>query len=151
MADTSIWQALFPLIVEHGAHLVFTGISLLAGLALDAIRKHYKHAGADRALERLERIVNLAVHDVEQTVLPELKAAAADGKITSDEARNLRAAALYRAKSLLGKHGVKQMRGFADDLEQMIGTVIEAKVRELRVKQSMSPSLVPTSTPPAKS
>lgn len=134
-----LWKALLPTLVETGAPLIATILSTLAGLALNALRRKLNHEAADRAITRLERVVTLAVHDVEQSIMPAIRAAAADGKITPEEAKGLKLAAASRAKTILGTKGVKELKASAGDIGEIISTVIEAKVRELRMRQSTPP------------
>lgn len=132
-------RILLPQLIEVGAPLAVTILSTLAGLALNALRRRFNHEAADRALERLERVVALTVHEVEQTLTPAVRDAAADGKITAEEAKGLRLTALTKAKNILGDKGMKELKASAGDLEQLMHSVVEAKVREMRVRESMPP------------
>ncbi len=134
-----VFRAALPTLIEYGVPIVGTALSALLGMVLTEARKHFKSAASTSALDRLERVALLAVHDVEQTIMPGLKAAAADGKITREEAVGLRLAALNSVKKILGDQGLKEMRAANEDLETVLGHIIEAKVRELRVRQSYVP------------
>ena len=134
-----LWEAILPSLLEYGVPLVGTLVTALLSMALNAVRRYFKIAAADRALERLERIVTLTVHEVEQTIAPSIRAAAEDGVISPDEAKMIKRVAMKRAKDILGDKGMKELKASSGDLEQLLHVAIEAKVRQMRVSESMPP------------
>jgi len=71
-----------------------------------------------------------AVADVWQTYVSDLKASNADGKLSSLEKREAKAAALKKAKALIGKEGLARLARIlgTDALDSWIETKIESAV-----------------------
>lgn len=128
----AFWKALMPALIEYGVPLVLAALSAVASMALNAMRKHFDSAAAQSLLDRLERSAQLAVMDVEQTLMPKIKAAAADGRITPEEKDELKAAALARARAILGDRGVRDVQANGQNIDSVINHLIEAKVNEMR-------------------
>lgn len=88
-------------------------------------------------LVRLDDAVLTAVKDLQQTVVAEVKAASADGKIDDVERERIKSAALANVKSYLGPKGLAvlaELLGLSEDtLERYLGSRIEAAVHDLRV------------------
>jgi len=134
-----LWKALLPALIEYGIPIVSSVLSFLGAKALVALRQRFNSEAASSALDRLERVAALAVQDVERTIVRELREAAADGQITIEEAREVRASASLKIKSVMGTDGLKALRASEGDIRTIIDTVIEAKVGEMKVRQSMVP------------
>jgi hypothetical protein len=84
-----------------------------------------------RALEaRLADHVATAVRSTEQTLRPTLAAAAADGRVTAEEARQLREVALAAVKAQLGGAwaDLVQLAGGEDRAVEKVMTAVEAEV-----------------------
>lgn len=129
-------KALLPGLIDIGVPIILTALAGVGGMLLDAMRRYFNNAAADRLLKRAERAASIAVHDIEQTMVPQLKRAAADGRITQDEARGLRQASVLRVKKVMGSKAMKQLGAeMKDDLEDVIGHLIESKVKQMRHKQ----------------
>lgn len=89
------------------------------------------------ALVRLDDAVLTAVKELQQTVVAEVKAASADGKIDDVERQRIKEVALANVKSYLGPKGLAvlaELLGLSGDtLERYLGSRIEAAVHDLRV------------------
>ena len=80
-------------------------VPMLAALAFKGIGLLVAKVGNEKlqaVLVRVNEAVRVAVLHVEQTMRPKFEAAAADGKITAEEGRALRDAALAAVKAELG-------------------------------------------------
>jgi hypothetical protein len=131
-AETPSWAApiLDPLLTAVG--LAFAAlVSWLAAEAIRWLRAHVTSVQTYRGLTLLTEATELGVQEVARTFVDELKSAAADGKLTSDEAATARARATLRARDLLGTEGlaaVKAALGGAD--QAAIEAWIVAKVEQ---------------------
>lgn len=84
-------------------------------------------------LDTVERYMSTEVKAIAQAELPAVKAALADGKITTEEARNLRDIAIARVKNNLGRTGVESLRdAIGSPVDTYLISVLEAKVLELK-------------------
>ena len=117
---------------------------LLAGAITWALAKLASHIQASiqnqylqGVLLRLDHAVVTVVKDLEQTVVDQIKAASVDGKITADERRRIKRAALDLVKSYLGAKGLRvlgDVLGLSGGaLDDFLGSRIEATVHDLRV------------------
>lgn len=83
---------------------------------------------------RLADGVEVGVRQVAQTVLPAVKAAAADGKLTKDEALNLRELAKEAAIDQLTLVDRKKLEQFfdKDQLQRKLDQLIEAQIQRMK-------------------
>lgn len=88
------------------------------------------------ALLRLDDAVVTAVKDIEQTLAAEAKALAADGKLSREDRRRVKEAAVRRVKTFLGSAGLKELGDVLDvwelSVEDFIGAKIEANVLDMK-------------------
>jgi len=87
-------------------------------------------------LQRLDDAVVTAVKDIEQTLVAEAKALAADGKLSREDRRRLKEAAVRRIKTFLGSAGLKELGEVLDvwelSVEDFIGAKVEANVLDMK-------------------
>ena len=99
------------------------------------------------ALLRLENAVVTAVKDIEQTLVAEYRRLSADGKLSREDHRRLKEAAVRRVKTFLGSAGLKEIGSVLDvwelSVEDFIGAKIEATI--LDMKQGAPPAPAPPS------
>lgn len=134
------WQAALPTVINILLPIALTALAGIGGMALDAVRRYFNNAAADRLLDRVERAASIAVHDIEQTMVPQLKRAAEDGRITPAEAKGLRLAGVIRVKKLMSNKALKELgRDVGGDLEEVIAHMLEAKVKQMRNGNGHSP------------
>lgn len=135
---------LFPLALAQAdaSALLSLGVTLLpylfAGLmgvtiwALAAWRsKQDAQAGQSKVAAVLSRVLTLAeavVQDLEATLKPEMKAAAADGRLTREELAKLKSLALDRLKESLGQHGLEELRQVLALAAPSLGTILSGLV-----------------------
>jgi tellurite resistance protein len=99
-------------------------------------------------LIRLDEATLVAVKDLQGTVVAEIKAASADGKISDAEKQRIKAAAVSNVKSYLGTQGIHilgQVLGLSDGaLDRFLGAKVEAAVHDLRLtERAVSAAQVP--------
>lgn len=83
------------------------------------------------ALTRLNDAVFAAVKEVEQTTAAALREANADGKITEEEKKQIKEAAITAAKSYLGPKGIGELvkvMGFNGDADERIAALVSGKI-----------------------
>jgi hypothetical protein len=95
------------------------------------------------AIGRLNEAVVTAVREVEQTIKAELVKKRADGKITPDDARDIKAAAIAAAKSYLGAKGIAEIIKVlgidASLVDKLVGGKIEQVLSELKDEKAATP------------
>lgn len=100
------------------------------------IQAHVRNAYAQGALLRLNDAVSTVVTQLAQTEVEALKAKAADGKLSAEDAAELRDKAVAQVRGYLGKNGVAALQKVFDT--DAIQKVIEAKV-EAAVAEGKKP------------
>jgi len=127
--------------------LTAIGVTWLGGRVGELIQAKVNNETLRGVLLRLDDAVVTAVKDLEQTIVADAKVAAADGKISREEARRIKDKAVRRVKSSLGPDGLKQLGSVLGlwelSVEDFIGSKVEASVLDL--KRTAVPS-VPAST-----
>lgn len=125
-------QVLSPVLVA--------GLTWLAARLAALIRVRVANEYLRGVLLRLGDATLTATKELQQTVVDEIKAASADGKISADERRRIKAAAIANVKSHLGPKGVAEfgrILGLADSaLDALIAAKVEAAVHDLRIAAS---------------
>ena len=121
-------EQLLPQIINL---LIPVGMALLARLTASATRwinTKVKNEYLNGVLNRLNDAVYVAVRSTEQTLAGEIREAAKDGKLTQEEADEVKEHAVKAVKNYLGKNGMSELRRIldADAIEQMIDHKIEA-------------------------
>ena len=82
----------------------------------------------DGITRRLVAAAEVAVRDTEQTLVRALKAGAADGKLSREDARAASAAALETLTDLAGPKGIATANAVLGDSETWLVSLIEAEV-----------------------
>ena len=102
-------------------------------------------------LIRLDDAVVTAVKGLEQSVVEQIKAANADGKITNDEKKQIRDAAIAAVKSNLAANGLTELAkilGMQDAaMDGLFSSKIEAAVHDLRRTAANSGGVARGGTP----
>lgn len=119
-------------VLEALLSLAAAVITWAATKVLNALKRRIDNETADRMLGRLENTVRLAVGEIEQSVVRDLREKNADGKLTQDEMMSLRMMAMARVRKVLGAHGMRELDAISDDIDDMIRMLIEQKVAELK-------------------
>lgn len=95
-------------------------------------------------LERLDDAVETAVREASQTLVDDMRKAAADGTISKDEAREARDHALGKLKAYMGPKGVAELgRVMALDvggIDSYLAGKVEAKVNALKGERGALPA-----------
>lgn len=124
------------------------GVSALAGLVVSGAR--YLKATADAktaqitagiknnqiktALEQGEDAATTAMLEIAQTTVDDLKAKAADGKLTPEQAQQVKSAAVNRALSMLSDAAIQTISTESGNAQAWIEAKIEAAVRKAKAQ-----------------
>lgn len=128
-------------LVPYAVEIALTVLTIVAGWVAVKMRELAKERieseRAQRVALRVGEAVSRAVRASHQTIAYEMREAARDGKITSEEARVIAQATLRDVKAYLGKNGLAELKaiiGTASDnaLDDVLATAIEAEVYETR-------------------
>lgn len=101
-----------------------------------------KWAGTKLALltARVSELAAMVVADLEASLRPKLAEAAADGKLTPEEAAIIKKAAMDRLKELLQEHGIAEIKEvlgiFAPQVEHFLSGAIEKALSEHKALQA---------------
>lgn len=117
-----------PLIVDLLIPILMSLVAWLSVSAKKWIDAKVKNEWASGALTRLSDAVFDVVKATEQTMAQEVREAAADGKITTDEAKAIKEHAIDRVKAHVGSKGMDELKRVldADAIEHVIEDKIEA-------------------------
>ncbi len=117
--------------------VLLAGLTWLAARVAALIRVRIANEHLRGLLLRFQDAVLVATKDLQQTMVDEIKADSADGKISAAERQRIKAAAVANVKSHLGPKGVAELArilGLADGaLDSLIGAKVEAAVHDLRI------------------
>lgn len=124
-------------IVEAVLALVGVLVSWAAVSARNWLKAKVKNEYVQQLLLRLSDAVEIGVRQVSQTLLPEIRKAAADGKITEEEALQLRLMARSAAFDQLTAVDRDKLKELFDtaQLERKLDQLVEAAVQ--RMKESV--------------
>jgi hypothetical protein len=109
-------------------------VGLLAVYLTRLINQRIANERARDAVSRVGLAASAAVTQIEQTLVRQLKAKSADGKLSAVEAKAAAKAAFDQTMILLGESGVKIVDTGLDDLEAWIVSLIEVKVAAMKGK-----------------
>jgi len=96
------------------------------------VRSKTKNELALTALEQISATVETTVKDLQQTLVPAIKQAAADGVISGQDAAHLRATAVSKIKAQLQPKLIKNAEVLISDVDALINALIEKNVLELK-------------------
>lgn len=123
--------------------VLLAGLTWLVARAAALIRARVQNEFLRGVLVRLDDAVFTAVKDLQQTVVDEIKAASADGKISAAERQRIKVAAVTNVKSHLGPKGVVELGRIlglgAGALDGLMGSKVEAAVHDIRAAANGSP------------
>lgn len=133
---------LFNALIQSGILVVFAGLAVSAikyGKAiLDAktlqVTATIKDANEKKAINAAENCVTTVVLKEAQTVADDLKAKAADGKLTTEDAAKIKADAITEVQKLLSDDVLQTLDTLFGDSEAWVDNKIEACIRQLKTK-----------------
>jgi len=123
-------------VLEILSPLLLAALTWAAAKLAQLIRAKVQNEYLKGVLVRVDDAVFTAVKDLQQTVVEQIKAASADGKITDDERKQIKEKALAAVRSHLGAKGIAEAAGIlglgGGALEGLLSSKVEAAVHDLR-------------------
>lgn len=123
-----------PALIQILTPLLLAILTWAAAEAVRLIRSKTQAGAAQDALLRLVDAVNTVSSEMAQTIVDDLKAAAADGNLSEADIAMIRAKARERLLAYLGRGAEEQMRSLfgSDAFETMIRAKFEQAVRLMK-------------------
>jgi hypothetical protein len=125
-----------PVIIEeiavYAVPFVTTAITIVLTMAGIYLHRNYQNSKLTQALFILDQIVINVVQELNQTVVVDLKAARADGKLTRDEAEQIKHKAIEMALKRLGGDMLKTIQVYMGPITNLLATKIEAAVFDIK-------------------
>jgi len=115
--------------------IAFSILCMLGAMAMHALRLKLRSENGVLLLDKLDRLATVVVLEIEQTIVQPAKQASDSGKLTTETATVVKAQAIKRFLALLGDKNSVLRKSFGD-VESVAETLIEAKVREMRLLQA---------------
>ena len=123
-------------VLEILSPLLLAALTWAAAKLAQLIRAKVQNEYLKGVLVRLDDAVFTAVKDLQQTVVEQIKAASADGKITDEEKKQIKDKALAAVKSHLGTKGLAEAASVlglgGGALEGLLSSKVESAVHDLR-------------------
>jgi hypothetical protein len=123
-------------VLEILSPVLVAALTWAAAKLAQLIRAKVKSEYLRGALVRLDDAVFTAVKDLQQSVVEEIKAASADGRITDEEKKRIKEKALASVKSHLGTKGLSELATVlgldGGAIEGFLSSKVEAAVHDLR-------------------
>lgn len=156
-AETTAEQSVITSILIGAMPYIIAAVGAAAVWALAALgRKLSVDAGASKGkfvLFRLAVVTEAVVADLNVTMKPLLVKALEDGKISPEEAKTLRDAAIERVKATLGDKGMKELQAVlgatGGSLGEIIGGIIEKAVDSLKAGKALAKPVAVVAAPQA--
>lgn len=124
----SFVEGVLPTILATASTVVVLIVGWLLKLLGAYISSKTKNENLKVAFKSIEEIVNTTVKDLDQT----FKAAASDGKFTSDEKLAIKAKAIRMVNEQLPDYLKNQMGNAIKDLNSYVDSKIESVVRDIK-------------------
>jgi hypothetical protein len=124
----AVIQNLIGDIFLYSLPFLTTGITVIFTMAGIHLSRNYQNNKLIQALLILDQVVINVVNELNLTVVNELKAAKADGKLTRDEAEQIKHKAIEMALKSLGVDLLKTIQASLGPITSLLATKIEAAV-----------------------
>jgi uncharacterized protein len=105
-----------------------------SGLLISKINTKLKNDQVKQALEQLSKITKTVVADINQTVVSDIKSRTADGKLSSEDMREIKAKAVMMIKAQMQTEFLELLEKNTIDVDGLISSTIESSVFELKCK-----------------
>jgi len=114
--------------------IAFTALCFMGTWALSLVRSRLRGQEYDAVFDRLDKLATIVVLKLDQTLVLEAKSKSSDGKVPEELIPILQAKAIAELKNMAGE---KDLRRAFGDFEDAVKTLIEAKVREVRMGRKL--------------
>lgn len=101
----------------------------------EEINKNMENQTLKSYIDILNCVVSDVVKSLNQTTVDNLRAAAADGKLTKEEGEKLKNDAVTQVYKIIGSHGIDVLKEVFTDLDSLIANKVEANVHSMKQKK----------------
>jgi hypothetical protein len=122
-------------ILVYTLPLMTTGITVVLTMAGIYLNRKYQNSKLSQALLIVDQVVIDVVKELNQTVVEELKAAKVDGKLSKDEAEQIRNKAVDLILKRLGSDMIKIIQTSMGPVTDVVITKIEAAIFDHKKSQ----------------
>lgn len=123
---------MLPAVLEeiaiYSVPFLTTGVTIILSMAGLYLHRNYQTSKLTQALIILDQIAIDVVQELNQTVVNDLKAAKADGKLTRDEAEQIKHKAIELVLKKMGGDILKTLQAYMGPITNILTTKIEAAV-----------------------
>lgn len=134
-------EKIFNILIESGIFGLLVGlvvsvikyVKALIDAKTAEITANIKDTKIKSAISSAEDCVTTVVLEMAQTVVDDLKAKSADGKLTEDEIKAIKAAAFEKVKKLISGDIYATLSTVFSDVEAWLKCKIEAEVKKLKM------------------
>lgn len=107
-----------------------------------------KNANVKHAVSTAEDCATTVAYKMAQTVVDDIKAKSEDGKLTAEEAAQIKANALAEVKKILSEDTINAVHAEFDDADAWLTSKIEAAVKQLHIDApTPTVALLPDTSP----
>jgi translation elongation factor EF-1beta len=124
-------------LIEAGVSVVGILVTVFIGFGINYLKVKSKdienktiREALWNSLEEAETIADKSIETVEQTFVKDLKAAAEDGKLTSEEKRDALTKAKQTFINTLSNESISVIKGQTDNFDKWVADYLEAKLYE---------------------
>lgn len=114
--------------------IAFTVLCAVSTWMLTQLRTRLRGQEYDAVFDRLDKLATIVVLKLDQTLVLEAKQKSADGKLPDELIPILQSRAIAELRAMAGD---KDLRRAFGDFEDAVKTLIEAKVREVRMGRKL--------------
>lgn len=119
-------------LVSVAANLAITLIGVLGAWLLAQISRTHKLDSISAAMDQLTEAAELTVLELQQTVVDDLKAASADGKLTQDEINDLGKKLLEGTLQKMSESGINVLKAANVDINAIVTGAGEALIARIK-------------------
>jgi len=113
--------------------IVFTGVVIpLIKALFDWIKSKTASEALKAALDEAQSVADIVVLSLQQTVVDDLKAKSADGKLTAEDAKTVAQKALTQFMHNVSSKTLEVLQNNADNLGDYIRDLLEARLKVLK-------------------
>jgi hypothetical protein len=125
-----LWIAIGPDMLELLAGIVVSLLGIVIARVGTALRQKFASESERALVSTIEKVADIVVRDLEQTLVPAVKSGLADGKLTRQEAERIREIGIDLVVSRLNSKVGRELAGHA----------VEAAVQAMKERRSAPPA-----------
>ena len=127
-----LWQSIYPILIEAVLPMIVAVLGTVGAWAINALRRKLDSDLCQAVLNRVQDVGAVVVREIEQTIVPEVKKAMADGKLSPEEAERIREIAITRVMLYLGGEDVYRLQKKTGKARDVIAGVVESELYKMK-------------------